>query len=149
MKHTQKNIHIFFSFLNTWDSSGKWGPLIEGEDPSNLLHQHYGCWWPGDARSQGSISRGIEVELVFLAYYSFRKISVRMLKLEQNSCHWEDNIFKLMKMWVFQLKFHLSVFPKVKSTMVRVIVWQHVTSHYLGLWCPRSMTPWYHQRWMT
>ena len=43
--------------------------LMEAKEPIILHTQNHGCWWPGDAFSQGISSHGIG--LVLLEYHSF------------------------------------------------------------------------------
>ena len=60
-------------------SRGSWLKMksffIEDKDLFVLLSQYRGCWWPGDARSQGISSHGID--LVLSEYFS---LSTRMTK---------------------------------------------------------------------
>ena len=65
-------ICIFYQFLTP-----KWCKCFFMKDTDQLTQdsQYNGCWWPGDPRSQGISSHGIDI--VILEYCSFSPRSVK------------------------------------------------------------------------
>ena len=61
------NILIFYH-LSTWMTqviNKTFGMDRESKDLSILQSQYYGCWWPGNPRSQGISSNGVDLVLVY------------------------------------------------------------------------------------
>ena len=61
--HFRKHQNIFeFSIIpQPWDGAGSWKSLpVEDKDLFILYIKYHGCWWPGNARSQGISSNDIQ-----------------------------------------------------------------------------------------
>ena len=77
----------------------KWDSLSSC-DATFIVHcQHFGCWLPGAARSQGIGRHGIDLVLPKYSGFSIRRIEFYIhvfntLRLRQNGRHFPDNIFK-------------------------------------------------------
>ena len=80
------------SFYNlstlTWHIVGI--DTVEGKEPIIIHNQNHGFWWPGDARSNGISSHGID--LVLTEYFGFNTEWLTQWA-EQNGRHF-GNIFK-------------------------------------------------------
>ena len=77
-----KYIFIWYQFSQLrWHQQLK-SFLVEDKDPFILPSQYHVCWWPGDIRSQGISSNGID-----LSYHSIFSFSPsRIIEV------WEDDI---------------------------------------------------------
>ena len=67
---------------------------MRNEDLFILHNQYHGSWWPGDTRSQGISSHGIDI--VFLSSHGidivfpkYSNISTRTVKLATKVCLWK------------------------------------------------------------
>ena len=141
---------------------------MEGKD-SFILHSHnYWCWYPGDARSQGISSHGIDLILVltyrdldnFIRLFSV----VRYLKIfvwniiEIRVCYWWEIKFGVMSLGAFWNENFHNIWQVVCSLWLvfifRIVIdasWmdiiclrRHVASTLtagLACWCPARVLP--------
>ena len=68
-QETESHICVLYHFPTFWWHMLLKSFLMEDRDLPILHSQYHGCWWPGDARSQGISSHG--ADLVLLKYSSF------------------------------------------------------------------------------
>ena len=47
--------------------------FVRNMDPFTLHNQYHGCWWPGNARSQGISSYGIDLDTLKVFYFQHQK----------------------------------------------------------------------------
>ena len=76
-------LYLHFLIFQQWDGTGSWNPCSCKARTFLSCGQFYGCWWPGDARSQGISSHGIDL---VLEYSSISTRRVRYLLNCPNSC---------------------------------------------------------------
>ena len=56
-----KHVFIFYVIPPCWYDKGSWNPSYGKTRTDLFLHgQYHGCWWPGDARSQGISNNDIQ-----------------------------------------------------------------------------------------
>ena len=92
LKKTLRYICILFCFSTMrWHRSLK-SFLGEDKDLFTLLSQYHGCWCPGDVRSQGINSHGIDLVLLEWSSFSTRRVN----SLTSGWCGWNATcmIFK-------------------------------------------------------
>ena len=103
--------------------------VMEDKDPYIPHGWYHCCWWPGDARSQGISSHGID--LVLLEYSCFSTQSFNTLRPRQNGRHFADDIFKCIflneNLWI-SIKFSLKFVPKGPinhiPALVQIMAWR-------------------------
>ena len=102
---------------------------MEDKDLFILHDQCYGCWWPGDARSQGISSHGIDLLLPECPSFSTRRVNT--LRPRQNGRHFADEIFKCIllneNVWI-TIKNSLKFVPKGPinniPALVQIMAWR-------------------------
>ena len=87
-----KNIFTFSIMSQHWDGTGMWNPSSwRARSQASCNTQYHGCWWPGDARSLGIISHGID--LICLEYLGFNAIRNYLYE-----CRRQTSVILLSKM---------------------------------------------------
>ena len=93
--------------------------LMEDKDPFILHRQYHGCWWPGDARSQGMLRQ--------MCY------GLNTLRPRQNGHHFPEDIFKCIfwkeNVWI-SINFSLKFVPKGSISnipaLVQIMAWRRL-----------------------
>ena len=119
-----KFIFIFCHYQH-WDDIGVWNSLSwKTGDLCIPNSQYHCCWWPGDARSQGNRSHGVDG--AFTEYFSLSIIRVYKLRPEQDYWH-------LAKQH-FQMHFLDTILSclDLTSTEVQLTLSQHWFRYWLG-----------------
>ena len=84
-KETQQDIHIFYNF-STLTSHRFLKPFILEDQGLFILHtQYHCCWCPGDTRSQGISSHGIDLAIPEYSRLSTRGVNKSYSAME--SCY--------------------------------------------------------------
>ena len=87
-----KNMIVFSTISWEWDSKGSSSIFFLQQDKDLLIRhsQNHGCWWPGDARSQGISNRGIDP--VLLKYSSLNT---------KGLTHWFSAFHNVSEIFIF------------------------------------------------
>ena len=102
---------------------------MEDKDPFILYVHSHGCWWLGNARSQGYYSHCLDHDLP--EYSSFSTTKVNTLRPRQNGRRFADAVFKGIflneNVWIL-IKFSLKFVPKGPinniPALVQIMAWR-------------------------
>ena len=104
---------------------------MENKDLPILHSQDHGCWWPGDARSQGINNR--DIDLLKPGQFGLRTLRVKTRKCKKNGWH-SQTFSNAFLFFFFNLNFVKVCFKESNRELLRALKfrWAACTSENIA-----------------